>query len=1183
MYQRLINNHILATLVFLLVLVLGAAAYITLPRQQDPSVNFNWVEIHTRFPGASALDVEKRVTDVLEQGVQRVGDIRFSMSESRPGLSRIVVRFHNLDKSDFDDHVTALRREVQNQVSQLPDEAKTPEFLQINSDNGKPAVMLLAVGHAYDATLREEADRAGDDIERFASVDHVQRIGMRDPELQVRFNPTKMQGLGVSPAALADTVRSYFRDRSVGSLALGDQKWLVRLAGTRNDPHYLENLPLVSASGEVPLRSVAQVVRGLAEPTEIVRYQGKPAILLCVFKNEDSNLLHLVDRVRDYAHNRNSVEVGNGIRFVILDDQTGVTRHALEVMESNAVVGLALVLMSTWALLGLRIAVFSSMGIPFALAGTLAIAALLGETLNVVVLLGLVISLGMLVDDAVVIAEAIHYRMQRGQRPAEAAIEAIHEVGAPVVASVLTTIAAFIPLMLIPGILGEYMFVTPLVVTTALLLSLLEAFWMLPSHMIAFSATNGGNHSRADRIRSYATWWLRNRYTRFLVWTLRHPRLLTSGVALLFGIALALLLGGFVRIDYFATDSARLFYINVDMPPGTSLEKTLATTQAVEQAVRPLIKPNELHEIASYAGLQIAESDTVMSDNAGQVAVSLLPVTPDGRNIDQIIDAVKAAARRVPGPENLAFLEVRTGPPVEPPVMVKVRGDHFSRLTRAAKALKKILHTIPAVHDIRNDDVARQRELTLQLDPAALVRSHLDPAVVTRDIQLLADGEVVASMRDGGNTLDVRVRAQRSGRNPVDDFLGTIINLPQGGTTTLGQLVHSSVSPGRGDIRHQNFRRAITITADLDRSLSDTLAVNRTIRERWDSQFAKQFPDVSLDFSGEMDDIKESLNSLGLYFLLGLILIYIILSTQFRSYFQPMMVLVTVPTAFAGVVIGIAVSGYPLSLYTLYGVVALAGIAVNSAIVFVSAANERVRGGMTTAQATVFAARRRVMPIIITAVTTMAGLFSLAIGLAGQSNIWCPVASAIVWGLGVSTFLTLLITPGLYARFAPTRRHKIHDIPLPVPLERRHGARERLQAILSNQLVDRRRYQDDLAAIAEDNSLADAYRRGCQAMGKGDHLTAIKQFQHVADAGPDLVLANRAAAHAALALMYDTGWDKGYDARVRRFLTRALRRAPNYPDVVALKRLYQDLRTEANMEVQSPTVLAQRTSAVLEE
>ncbi len=1175
MYRRLLQNHILANLTFILVVCLGVIAYATLPRQQDPSVNFNWVEVHTRFAGASAVDVEERVTDVLEKGVQRIKDVRFSKSESRSGFSRIIVRFGSLGEDDFDDRVADLRREIQNRAAELPAGASTPELLQIDSDNQKPTALLLVVGQSYDALLRRQADRAADDIERFANVARVDRLGLREPELQVLFDAVQMQGLGVPLAALSETVRAYFRDSAAGSLKFGDQNWLVRLAGTRNDPAYLENLPLISTGGEVPLRSVAEVVRTLDEPTELVEYHGRPAVLLAIYKDADSNLLELVDRVDAYAAAHNGNAAASGISMVMLDDQTGVTRRALAVMESNALVGLALVLAVTWALLGWRIAIAASLGIPFALAGTLALAALLGETLNVVVLLGLVISLGMLVDDAVVVAEAIHLRLKRGMRALDASVAAIHEVGTPVVASVLTTIAAFLPLMLIPGVLGDYMYVAPLIVAVALLISLVEALWILPSHVIAgASVSRQAGNSRAERLRSTATRRLRNRYSRMVIWALRHPRAMIAALAILFGGVVGLVQSGLVRVDYFATDSARLFYVNVDMPPGTSLENTLAKTTAVEAAIRPLIAPQQMREIASYAGLQIAQSDTLMSDNVGQVAVSLHPPHEGDGTVAELIDSVRAAARSVPGPENIAFLEVRTGPPTESAVSVKLRGDDMARLAEGADALQGILASMGSVTNVRDDDVARRTELQLRLDPDALVRSRLDPATVTRAIQLLVDGEVVASMRDQGDTIDVRVQGRRSRTNPLNNLLDTAIDLPGGGTTSLRQLVDAQVEPSRGAIRHHNFRRAITVSADLDGTRSDTLSVNREIRERWGGELAARFPDIDLDFSGEMDDINESLQSIGLYFLLGLVLIYMILGTQFRSYFQPLIVLATVPAAFAGVVIGVAVSGHALSLYTLYGAVALAGIAVNSAIVFVSAANERVRAGMSVGHATVFAARRRFVPICITSLTTIAGLFSLAIGLAGHSNVWGPVASAVVFGLGVSTLLTLLVAPLVYARFPPHRSRKIDGVSMPVPLDRPRGLIGRCIALPSGEWSEQRRYREDRRAIAADPRLAAAYRKAREAMAGKDYLTALKLCQYVAEKLPDVALPNRAAAHACLAVLHEHGWDEGYEARARRFLRRALRRAPRAPDVLALKQVYVELHAAARTKTDSATTTA---------
>jgi multidrug efflux pump subunit AcrB len=281
---------------------------------------------------------------------------------------------------------------------------------------------------------------------------------------------------------------------------------------------------------------------------------------------------------------------------------------------------------------------------------------------------------------------------------------------------------------------------------------------------------------------------------------------------------------------------------------------------------------------------------------------------------------------------------------------------------------------------------------------------------------MLFDGSVVAYMQHEGERVEVRVQAQQKSLTSIDQLLETPVALPKGGEIPLGQLVSVDKGLSRGNIRHYNFRRSITVEANLNKELMDTVQANNIIKTEW-AKIRKQHPTVDLDYTGELEDIQESLNSMWILFLFGIGLIYLILGTQFKSYWQPFMILVTVPLAFTGVTFGLAATGNPLSLFTLYGVVALTGIAVNSAIVMIDAANRRLADGMSVLHATIYAARRRVIPIIITSLTTIAGLLSLAVGLGGKSLIWGPVASSIVWGLAFSTLLTLFVIPLLYRNF----------------------------------------------------------------------------------------------------------------------------------------------------------------------
>jgi multidrug efflux pump subunit AcrB len=327
-----------------------------------------------------------------------------------------------------------------------------------------------------------------------------------------------------------------------------------------------------------------------------------------------------------------------------------------------------------------------------------------------------------------------------------------------------------------------------------------------------------------------------------------------------------------------------------------------------------------------------------------------------------------------------------------------------------------IVRNIPGTSNTEDNDTQGRTELALKLDYKAIARAGLTPGQVARLLRLHLDGEVVAFMRDQGEKVELRIRGMARPQQEITAVLNDPIALPGGGTTTFAALTLPQTGKSRGVIRHFNLRRAITVEADLDDELMDSVRANQLLISEWENH-KTDFPNTDLVFGGALDDIQESLDAMLGLFLLGIGLIYLIIATQFRSYFQPLLILSTVPMAFTGVVFGLLVTRNPLSLYTLYGIIALTGIAVNSAIVLIDAANTRIAIGMRPLHATVYAARRRVIPVLMTTTTTIAGLFSLAVGLGGHSLLWGPVASSIVAGLAVASTLTLFIVPTLYRVF----------------------------------------------------------------------------------------------------------------------------------------------------------------------
>ena len=1015
MLQRLYSNHPLANIFMAVVLVMGSVAYLLMPREQDPEINFNWININTVLPGASAEDVERLITDPLQEAIARLQDVRFVVSSSRENVSNILVRFEEISERQFERRIADLRREVQAMVNEeFPPEARDPDIAEISSSSAFPTAIVLVVGQADDDQLRSVARRTRQDIERLSKVDRIISQGLNRPELQVLFDPAALASRSLNALDLAQAAAGWYQDVFAGRLQTDGGQWLIRAEGRSIDPELLAGLTLgAGPDGEVVrFDEVARLRLGASVPEQMVRFEGRPAVMHSVNKRANSNTLQLIADLNAYIDERNPVLARQGIQLVLADDQTTATREAIGIMQNNALVGLLLVFLVCWLFLATRIALLVGSGLILCVAGVFAVLAALGYTLNITVLLGIVIVLGMLVDVSVVMVEAIYYRLRIGQAPLEAATRALREIGVPLTASVLTTIAAFLPLMLLPGIVGNFMFIVPFVVTVGLLISLIQAFWILPTQVV-HSAYRPPNNPRHWRVRF--TRKVRRDYVRALAYVLRRPVRFLSLAGLTFALALVAVAAGLVRLEFFAFDPMRLFFVQVDMPADVSLEETLANVQRVEARVREGLLDGEARSVTSLAGAQFTDVEPLFGDQFGQVIVSLNPRN-GGRRIEAIIDDMREQVLGTPIDGQIAFLQITGGPPTQQPINVKVRADDFDELRRAADAVRELIESLPGTRDLTDDRVPGRSELVLTLDREALTQAGLPPAMAARLLRLHVDGEIVAFTRQAGERFELRVKAEREQALEPGSMLDDPVSLPGGMTTHLGGLVSARSSEAPGVIRHFNLRRTITVEGDIDRRVTNTVEVNRRIQEGW-REIRADFPGADLDFSGELDDIEESLEAMAVLFLLGIGLIYLILATQFKSYFQPFLILITVPMAFTGVVFGLVISNNPLSLYTMYGIIALAGIAVNAAIVLIDAANQRLAAGMRPLHATIYAARRRVIPIIMTTATTIAGLLSLAIGLGGRSLLWGPVAVTLVWGLAVSALLTLFVIPLLYRQF----------------------------------------------------------------------------------------------------------------------------------------------------------------------
>jgi len=1016
----LFRSHKLADLVLAIVLLLGAWAYITMPRAQYPEVNLNWVAVAVVWPGAAAQDVEREITLPLEAAARQVADTSLVAATSRDHVATLLIRFRDMPARRFDQRLTALDREIRQAAADFPKEARAPQIIELTSSNFFPTAMVAVSGEAKNGSICKCAESVRTQLENLPGVAHVRAYGLHRRELEVRFDPEALVRERISAETLTREVMEQTRTYPAGMADVSGRRYAIRVEGLGANPDFLAELPIATADGrQVPLSEVASVQLGLSPTRELVHLNGKPAVLLSVTKSEGVNSLALTDTIRDFIKARNAQEGASVLTLV--DDQSQATREAIRVMEMNALFGLLVVLAVTWFFLGHRMALLTSIGVPFALAGMFLFLHATGQTLNVSVLLGVAIVLGIPLDDAVVVADAIRVRLAAGMDRLAAVKGALAEVAQPVTASVFATCLAFAPLLFLPGLMGRFMFVTPLTVIATLLMSLLASLWLLPRHAVAWGNC-GSECAGRGGWRTHMARTLRRLYGRSLAWAFRHIPFIALGFGTLFlvaGLALGL---EWVKPRWFASDPLRIFNLNVHTAPATPLQAALKVTEEVEQLARKVARPGEINTTLSMAGLQFTPRELVLGEHLGQVTVSLAPESSGARSVDAFVADLRQALKAA-GKSDVTVQVLSADLPMLSSLSLRLRGAPLDQLAAAAQDLSASLAQTPGFTDINDDTHFSQPRMTLKLDAATAVPAHLDPFKLAALIRLHFEGIPVGKIADGEDSLDVVVRGQPMGDEALQRWLSQPWKLPDGHTVDPGKLFAIQMENSPGELRRVNSERTATVIAGFDQEqLTAAQAVQR-VESVWES-IRSRHPGVLLSQGGEMDDVKASLNDLLALLALGFVLMYVLLALQFGRLILPVVILATAPMALAGVVIGLLVTGQPITLYTLYGGVALSGVAVNASIVLASAGEDRLALGMHPLRAAFHAARRRLLPIIITTLTVIGGLISLAFGWGGNSLLWGPVASAIVWGLVVATPLTLFVTPLMHGGLMSIRLKK---------------------------------------------------------------------------------------------------------------------------------------------------------------
>ena len=1004
-----VRQPVLVNLVFVAVIIVGAFTFLNMPAEMLPDVNMDEAVVFVFYPGVSPEEMETLVTKPLEDEIEGVEDIEHISSTSGESRAIVDVRFKpGLSDDEFDKRILDLRAAVDNARSELPDDAEDPEVVPIKLGEVIPILSISIGGRVSDTVLREVAEDLRDEILDVDFVRSVDVVGTREQEIWIELDADRLEGYGLPIGQVVASLAAGNMNVPAGTLDLGRSEYIVRTLGEFEALSDIENHVIASdpRGHQIRIGDVGAVRDTLAEKLTLARLDGERSVTLWVMKEREGSVVDVVDDVRQVVDDYDS-RVNESITFEIRNDTSIEVSDVLHILERNGLFGILLVAGVLFVFIGLRNAVLASIGIPFSFFAAFILMNAAGVTVNTISLFSLVLVLGMLVDDAIIVIENIYRHMEHGMPPREAAILGTKEVLAPVTAAVMTTVAAFLPLLLMSGIWGKFISVIPKTVTFALLASLVEAFLILPSHMSDFARLARRQNRCHPQYLS-----LTRRYERLLRLALRRRYRTIAGVVAL-GVV-ALLLVSTLDITIFEEEDVDQIEIRAQMPVGTRLEITDRAARQIEGILFDLPE-DELEAVVSRVGFMIRNYRGDLASHNMQFNIDLDDHEVRGRSDEEIMRALRERiSSEVAGLTFLSLTRPQQGPPSGKPVEVRVKGDDPEVLRTIADDMKRTLASYPGVVDIDDDTRPGKSELRASVVQREAALYGLSVYDISSAVRAAFEGVEATKYRGfGDDEIDVIVRLEEEDRGDLDDLRDLRIATRSGRAVPLGNVADFTVASAAAELHRRDGDRVVTVTADVSEGATST-EVNQRLQREF-AYVSERYPGYRLDFGGEYQETMESFVSLLLAFGVAILLIYLILGTEFQSFIQPLIVMCTVPFAFIGVVIGLVVMRYPFTLNAGVAIVALAGVVVNDSIVLVDFIKKGRAEGMSRWESIVEAGCTRLRPILLTSITTILGVLPLAMGWGGVSVTWGPMAASLAWGLAFATILTLFVIPAFFS------------------------------------------------------------------------------------------------------------------------------------------------------------------------
>ena len=1020
------NNHVAANLLMMIFIIGGLVMAFSIKQEVFPEISLDIVMVSVAYPGAGPEEVEDGIILKIEDSLSSITGIKKINSTASEGFAQVTAEI--LEGEDIDIILQDIKAEV-DRITSFPEDAEKPVVTKIA--NRSEVVSLIVYGNAPERSLREQAELIRDDLLAIPEITQVELRGVRPYEISIEVQENTLQRYGLTLGQIADRIRKASVDLPGGAVKSKGGEVLIRTKEKRYKGSEYADIAVLEQSDGTALKlgDIAKVRDEFQETDEWAFLDGLPAAAIAVYRVGDQKPLDISGIVKEYIEKKNNL-LPESINLAVWNDFSDIYRSRLNLLLKNAFIGLIFIFLILGLFLQIRLAIWVMLGIPISFLGALLMMPSFDVSINMLSLFAFILALGIVVDDAIIVGENVYTHRRMKKSYINAAVDGTIEVARPVIFSVLTTVAAFLPLVFVSGLMGKFIRVIPFVVIPIIMVSLIESLLILPAHL-SFGkpvSSSKGVAGFITRIRegfgSRLELFIAGPYKRFLSLCLNY-RYTTLAIALaVLLISFGIVGGGVIKFRFMPEIDSDQISATVKMPIGTPVAETSKVQDLIVRKAQGVVSDYDkdrpegqsvLRHVYSTVGSSMFASPMGSSSSSGSHIsnVVMLLTDPEHRGIpsSEIAGKWREAVGEIPGADSITFASslVHFGANVD----IQLAHNDFEVLESAVTKIKNALGSYNGVSDIDDNYTRGKRELKLKLKPEARALGITEQDL-GRQIRDAFYGAEALRLQRGRNEVKVMVRYPEEYRKSLGALESMRIRTRDGNEVPFAQAAYVEESRGFSQINRTDRKKIINVTASVDSTVANAEEIVMNIKNTVLSDLINDYPGLTYNLEGEEKERSESMGSMMQGFMLAILLIYTLLAIPFRSYLQPFIIMSAIPFGFVGAVLGHMVMGLNLSMLSIFGIVALTGVVVNDSLLLINFINEKRKESMELKQVVVEATQRRFRPIVLTSLTTSLGLTPIILEKSLQAQFLIPMAVSLGFGILFATFITLLLVPSLY-------------------------------------------------------------------------------------------------------------------------------------------------------------------------